>query len=214
MLPNLLHVRGNELLADVLSWPERSGCALQCVYKVSPIVSNGPTTIMTAEAVKRSCRGESVEIEIVKGWPGKPYYWGNRTVHEEEVEAAIHGMASHCELRLLSVPADRDIHEMPRAQILKSEDDTVVLFIANSLEEARILSGVVERLCDTSMLVQRTGEVDPPEGSLMASATYQRTGKKAPLVTRWLGGHGTRSQQAIELQIGSSWPVPARWSEK
>ena len=31
-LPNLLQVTANGTLADILSWPERSGCALQCQF--------------------------------------------------------------------------------------------------------------------------------------------------------------------------------------
>ena len=34
-LPNLLRVKANGPLADILSWPERSGCALQCQYALS-----------------------------------------------------------------------------------------------------------------------------------------------------------------------------------
>ncbi len=211
-LPNLLRVKANRPLADILSWPERSGCALQCQYSLSPVGGNNPDTLMIAEAVEWSCSGETFEIELVKGWPGEPHYWGNRSVYEEEVEAAIHGMAPNGKLQLLSVPAGRDTHETPRARILKSRDDTAVLFIAHSLEEAEILSGVVERLCDTGVLVQHTGDVYPLDGSLMVGAKYQRTDKKASRVTRWLGGHGTRCQQAIEQRVGAPWPIPERWS--
>ena len=210
-LPNLLQVKANGPLADILSWPERSGCALQCQYALSPVGGNNPEALMTAEAVKRSCSGETFEIELVKGWPGEPYYWGNRSVHEEEVEAAIHGMAPNGELQLLSVGAERDTSDKPRARILKSKDDTALLFIANQPEEAKILSGVVERLCDTRVLVH-TREVHPPDSSSMVGANYQRTDKKAPLVTRWLGGHGTRAQQALEQRIGAHRHDPERWS--
>ena len=212
-LPNLLRVTANEPLAAILSWPERSGCALQCQYALSPVGSdNRQETLMVAEAVKYCCRGETFEIELVDGWRGKPHYWGNRSVHEEEVEASIHGMAPNGELQLLSVRAERDTYDTPRARILQSKDDTAVLFIAIQPEEAKILSGVVERLRDTGVLVQQTGWVYPLDGSSMAGAKYQRTDKKAPLVTRWLGGHGTRAQQALEPRIGAHWHVPERWS--
>ena len=114
-LPNLLQVTATEPLADILSWPERSGCALQCQYALSPVGGNHPETLMTAEAVKRSCSGETFEIELVKGWSGEPYYWGNRSVHEEEVEAAIHGMAPNGELQLLSFPTERGTYNQPQA---------------------------------------------------------------------------------------------------
>ena len=141
-LPNLLRVTANEPLATILSWPARSGCALQCQYGLSPVGSdNRRETLMVAEAVKYSCRGETFEIELVDGWRGKPHYWGNRSVHEEEVEAAIHGMAPNGELQLLSVRAERDTYDTPRARILQSKDDTAVLFIAIQPEEAKILSG-------------------------------------------------------------------------
>ena len=210
-LPNLLRVTANGPLADILSWPERSGCALQCQFALSPVGGDNPETLMTAEAVKCSCRGETFEIELVEGWRGEPHYWGNRRVHEEEVEAAIHGMAPNGELQLLGFPTERNAYDRPRARILKSRDDTAVLFIASTLEEASILSGVVGRLCDTGVLV-RAGEVHPPDNSSIAGVKYQRTEKKAPLVTRWLGGHGTRAQQAIEQRIGAPWHVPERWS--
>ena len=210
-LPNLLRVEASGPLVDILSWPERSGCALQCLYALGPVDRNAPATLMAAEAVRRSDNGETCEIELVKGWPGEPYYWGNRSVHEEEVEAAIHGMAPTNGLQLLSIPAERDTGDMPRARILKSGDDTAVLFIARTEEEAEMLAGVVERLCDTGALVQRTGEIHPLEGSAMAGTEYQRTDKAAPRVTRWLGGHGTRSQQAAEQRIGTRWPLPVRW---
>ena len=209
-LPNLLRVTANGPLADILSWPERSGCALQCQFALSPVGGDNPKTLMTAEAVRYSCRGETFEIELVEGWRGEPHYWGNRQVHEEEVEAAIHGMAPNGELQLLGFPTERDAYDRPRARILKSRDDTAVLFIASTLEEASILSGVVGRLCDTAVLVP-TGEVHPPDSSSLIGAKYRRTDKKAPLVTRWLGGHGTRAQQAIEQRIGAHWHVPERW---
>ena len=207
-LPNLLRVAANGPLADILSWPERSGCALQCQFALSLV---GGEKLMTAEAIKCSGRGETFEIELVEGWLGEPHYWGNRRVHEEEVEAAIHGMAPNGELQLLSFPTERDSYDRPRARILKSKDDTAVLFIASTLEEARILSGVVERLCDTGGLVH-TGEIHPPDSSSIVGAKYQRTDKKAPRVTRWLGGHGTRVQQAIEQRIGTHGHVAERWS--
>ena len=212
-LPNLLRVTATEPLAAILSWPARSGCALQCQYALSPVGSeNRRETLMVAEAVKSSCKGETFEIELVDGWRGKPHYWGNRSVHEEEVEAAIHGMAPNGALQLLSVRAERDTYDTPRARILQSKDDTAVLFIAIQPEEAKILSGVVERLRDTDVVVQQTGGVYPLDGSSMAGAKYQRTDKKAPLVTRWLGGHGTRAQQALEPRIGAHPHVPERWS--
>ena len=210
-LPNLLGVTATRPLADMLSWPERSGCALQCQFALSPVGGDNPQTLMTAEAVKYSCSGETFEIELVDGWRGKPHYWGNRRVHEEEVEAAIHGMVPNGELQLLGFPTERDTYDRLRARILESKDDTAVLFIANTLEEASILSGVVERLCDTGVLVH-TGEVHPPANSSLVGTKYQRTDKKAPLATRWLGGHGTRDQQAIEQRIGAHWHVPVRWS--
>jgi hypothetical protein len=209
ILPNLLRVKASGPLSDLVSWPARSGCALQCLYSLSP--AGGPTTLRTAEAVERSSNAERVEIELVKGWPGEPHYWGNRSVHEEEVEAAIHGLVPDGDLVLLSVPAERDAHGASRARILKSEDDAAVLFIAHSLEEARILSGVVDRLCDTGVLVRCASEASSPQGSPMVGTNYQRTDKSAPLVTRWLGGYGTRSQQVIERRGGVPWPVPDRW---
>ena len=45
----------------------------------------------------------------------------------------------------------------------------------------------------------------------MVGTNFQRTGKSAPPVTRWLGGYGTRSQQAIERRGGAPWPVPDRF---
>ena len=213
-LPNLFRIQADESLADILSWPERSGCALQCQYEIGPAGPNGPHTLMSAEAVKKSCSGEMFEVELVKGWLGEPYFWGDRPVHEEEIEAAIHGIPPNGDLQLLSVPAGRETVDTPRARILRSKADAAVLFIAASLEEARILSGVVERLCDTGVLIQSTGEVHPLEGSSMAGTEYRRTTKKAPPVTRWLGGHGTRSQRAMEQRAGTPWPAPQRWSKE
>ena len=214
ILPNLLRVEADEPLWDILSWPDRSGCALQCQYELGLVGRSGLHTLMAAEAVGSSCSGDVLEVELVKGWPGEPYYWGDRPVHEEEVEAAIHGIPPQGDLQLRSVPAGREAADAPRARILRSKADIAVLFIAASLEEARILSGVVERLCDTGVLVQSTGESHPLEGSAMAGTDYQRTTKKAPLVTRWLGGYGTRSQQAMEQQASTPWPTPQRWSKE
>ena len=212
-LPNLLQVRTSERLADMLSWPERSGCALQCQYVVTSAGGNGSHRLMTAEAVKSSGNGEMFEIELVQGWLHNPRYWGNRCVLEEEVEAAVNGMAPNGALRMLSIPAELDTCDAPRARILESPDDAAVLFIASTIEEARILSGVVERLCDSGAVVQRTSEAYPFAGSLLAGTEYQRTDKRAPPVTRWLGGHGTRSQQALELRSRAPWSIPMRWSE-
>ena len=214
ILPNLLRIEADEPLSDILSWPDRSGCALQCQYELGPAERSGPHTLMAAEAVKSSPSGNVLLVELVRGWPGEPYYWGERPVHEEEVEAAIHGIPPHGDLQLLSVPAGREAADTPRARILRSKADTAVLFIAASLEEARILSGVVERLCDTGVLVQRTCESHPLEGSAMAGTDYQRTTKKAPVVTRWLGGYGTRSQQTMEQRSATPWPTPQRWSKE
>ena len=210
-LPNLLRVEITPRLADILSWPDRSGCALQCQYALEPVDGNGPGTLRTAEAVRRNSSGKTIEIELVEGWPGEPYYWGTRSVQEEEIEAAIHGMMPNHDLQLLGVPAERDVSDTPRARILKSAADTAVLFIARFPEEPQILSGVVQRLCDTGMLVQRTGEIHAPDGSSMACTRYQRSAREAPRVTRWLGGHGTRSQQAVERRTGVPWPAPQRW---
>ena len=211
MLPNLLRVETTHRLADILSWPDRSGCALQCQYALEPVDGNSPSRLMTAEAVRKSSSGKTFQIELVEGWPGEPYYWGNRPMQEEEIEASIHGMTANDDLQLLRVPADHDTCDTPRARILKSTADTAVLFIAHSPEEAQILSGVVKRLCDTGMLVQLTSEVRAPEGSRMACTLYQRSTREAPRVTRWLGGHGTRSQQAVERRTGVPWPTPQRW---
>ena len=46
----------------------------------------------------------------------------------------------------------------------------------------------------------------------MVGVNYQRTDKKAPRVTRWLSGHGTRAQQALEQRIGANRHDPERWS--
>ena len=210
-LPNLVRVETTPRLVDILSWPERSGCALQCQYALEPVRGNGPGTLRTAEAVRWKSSGKTIEIELVDGWPGEPYYWGNRPVQEEEIEAAIHGMMPNDDLQLLGVPAERDASDTSRARILKSTADPAVLFIAGSPEEPQLLSGVVQRLCDTGMLVQRTGEVHAPDGSSMACTRYQRSAREAPRVTRWLGGHGTRSQQAAERRTGVAWPTPQRW---
>ena len=171
----------------------------------------GPTTLRSAEAVGRSTKSEEVEIELVRGWPGEPHYWGDRSVHEEEVEAAIHGLGTDDELLLLSIPGEHDARDGSGARILKSDDDTAILFIARSLDEATILSGVVDRLCDTGVLAQGASDASSSAGSQMVGASFQRTEKSAPRVTRWLGGYGTRSQQAIEARDGAPWPVPDRW---
>ena len=212
ILPNLLRAKASGPLFDLVTWPARSGCAVQCLFSLSP-VGRGPATLRSAEAVgvEGSSNDEQVEIELVDGWPGEPHYWGNRSVHEEEVEAAIHGLVPDDELVLLSVPAERDAHGGSRARIAKSEDDAAVLFIAHSLDEASILSGVVNRLCDTGVLVQCTSEATSPGSARLVGSNYQRTDKSAPRVTRWLGGYGTRSQQAIERRGGAQWPVPDRW---
>ncbi len=210
VLPNLLRVKASELPPDFLSWPSRSGCALQCLYSLSP-AGRGPTTRRSAEAVKRSSNTEEVELELVSGWPGEPHYWGNRSVHDEEVEAAIHGLVPSGKIVLLSVPGEHDANGKPRARILKSEDDSAVLFIAASLEDAGILSGVADRLCDTGMLVQCTSDASSLKSTRMIGTSFRRTDKRAPVVTRWLGGHGTRSQHTMERQDGSPWPIPERW---
>ena len=167
--------------------------------------------MFTAEAAKWSGNGETFEIELVKERSFEPRFWGNRAVHEEEVEAALNGMAPKNALQLRCIPPELDARSALRARILKSPDDTAVLFIAHTLDEAEILSGVVERLRDTGALVQRTGEIYPFAGSSMAVTEYERTDKPAPRVTRWLGGHGTRWQQAMELLPGAPWPQPERW---
>ena len=209
-LPNLLRVRASGPLSAHLSWPSRSGCALQCVYSLSP-AGGGSRTLLSAEAVALSRTAEEIEIEIVKGWPGEPRYWGNRPVHDEEVEAAIHGLGTDDELVLLSDPVERDALGRFRARILQSEDDRAVLFIADSPERAWVLSGVVDRLCETGMLVRLTNDTSAPGHSQLARTSFRRTAKEAPLVTRWLGGYGTRAQQAVERGTGAPWPVPDRW---
>ena len=209
-LPNLLRVGAGEPLSDFVSWPSRSGCALQCLYSLSP-VGGGPTTLRTAEAVMRSSNTDEVEIELVSGWPGEPHYWGNRSIHDEEVEAAIHGLMPDGEFVLLSVPAERDTQGRPRARILKSEDDAAVLFIAHSLDEASILADVTDRLCDTGVLVRCTSDASSLDGTQLVGTSFRRADRSAPLVTRWLGGHGTRSQQEMERRDRSPWPVPERW---
>ena len=161
--------------------------------------------------MKRSSNTKEVELELVSAWPGEPHYWGNRSVHDEEVEAAIHGLVPSGKIVLLSVPGEYDPNGKPRARILKSGEDAAVLFIAHSLEEARILSGVADRLCDTGVLVQCTSDASSLTGTRMVGTSFQRTDKSAPVVTRWLGGYGTRSQLAMERQDGSPWPVPDRW---
>lgn len=211
-LPNLLQVEASAALEEMLAWPGLSGCALQCQYALGPVGRDGPRTLMTAEAVGASRQADMVEIELVKGWPGEPYYWGNRPLWEEEVEAAIHGMPVGSELQVLSVPEARDVHDAARARIMKSRDDTAVLFIANLPEEAGILGGVVARLCDTGVLVRHSAEVYPLDGSSLAGAMYQRTDRQAPLVTRWLGGRGPRSQQAAERRAGIPWADAQRWT--
>ena len=210
ILPNLIRVEASGPLTDLVSWPSRSGCALQCLYSLSP-EGGGPTTLGSAEAVGRISKPEEVEIELVRGWPGEPHYWGNRSVQEEEVEAAIHGLAPDDELLLLSIPGEHDARGGSGARILKSDDDKAVLFIARSLDEARVLSGVVDRLCDTGVLVRGASDASSSAGSLMVGASFQRTDMSAPRVTRWLGGYGTRFQQAIEARDGAPWPVPDRW---
>ena len=212
VLPNLLRVETSGPLSDLLSWPVRSGCALQCLYSLSP-VGRGPVTLRSAEAVEGGNSDGRVEIEIVKGWPGEPRYWGDRSVHEEEVEAAIHGLAPDDELASLSVPGERDENGGPGARIVRSEDDEAVLFIARSREESSILWGVVDRLCDTGVLLRCTSEPSSPGDSRMAASSFRRTDKAAPRVTRWLGGYGTRSQRAIEGRSGTPWPVVDRWRE-
>ena len=138
MLPNLLRIETTPRLADLLSWPDRSGCALQCQYALESVDANSPRALMIAETVRNNSNGKTSEIELVEGWPGEPYYWGNRPVEEEEIEAAIHGMTPNDDLQLLGVPTERDTSDTPRARILKSMADTAVLFIAHSAREAQI----------------------------------------------------------------------------
>ena len=130
--------------------------------------------------MKRSGNAEEVGVELVSGWPGEPHYWGNRSVHDEEVEAAIHGLAPSGRIVLLSVPGEQDPSGRPRARILKSEDDAAVLFIAHSLEEAWTLSGVAERLCDTGTLVRCTSDPSSRKGTRMIGTNYRRTDKSSP----------------------------------
>ncbi len=104
-LPRLIRVAWTPELADFLSWPHRSGCALQCLYQIEPVDRRGSTRLMAAEAVRRTTSAGACEIELVDGWPGEPHYWGNRQLHQEEIEAAVHGMRANAELQVLSVPA-------------------------------------------------------------------------------------------------------------
>ena len=211
-LPNLLRITmppGG--LAGLLSWTDRSGCALQCQFAFEPPGRPGRVTLKAAEAVRRTVTAKAAEIELVDGWRGEPFYWGNRDVQEDEVEAAIHGLTTDDDLQLLSDPNQRDADGVPRGVILRSERDQAVLFAARSLDESTILSGVVRRLHETGMLVQTDAEQPPPAGSWLARTPYRRSGKAAPRVTRWLGGQGTRAQQALERRTGVPWPVVQRW---
>ena len=210
-LPRLIRVAWTPELADFLSWPHRSGCALQCLYRIEPVDRRGSTRLMAAEAVRRTTSADACEIELVDGCPGEPHYWGNRQLHQEEIEAAVHGMLANAELQVLSVPA-LDSDNTGRPRILKSEDDPAVLFIAHSPQEAGILSRAVERLHDTGMLIQVAGEEHPMKGSALARTRYARTDKQAAMVTRWLGGHGTRAQQPVERR-SSPWPAVRRWQD-
>ena len=212
VLPNLLRVRTPpDELADILSWSNRSGCALQCQFAFEPAGRPGYGTLKTAEAVRRTVTATATEIELVDGWRGEPFYWGNRDVQEEEVEAAVHGLALDGDLDLLGDPNERDADGVPRTVILESEQDQAVLFTAHSLPESTILSGVVRRLQETGILVQTGAEQPPAAGAWLARTPYRRTDKEAPRVTRWLGGHGTRAQQAFEQRAGVPWPVVQRW---
>ena len=211
-LPNLLRVRmPPDELAHMLSWTDRSGCAVQCQFAFEPAGRPGYGTLKTAEAVRRTVTATATEIELVDGWRGEPFYWGNRDVQEEEVEAAVHGLAIDDDLHLLSDPNERDADGVPRAVILRSEQDQAVLFTAHSLPESTILSGVVRRLQETGILVQTGAEQPPAAGAWLARTPYRRTDKEAPRVTRCLGGHGTRAQQAFEQRTGGPWPVVRRW---
>lgn len=212
VLPNLLRITmppGG--LAGLLSWTDRSGCALQCQLAFEPAGRPGYVTLKAAEAVRRTATATVSEIELVDGWQGEPFYWGNRDVQEEEVEAAIHGLATDDDLQLLSDPTQRDVDGVPRGVILRSEADQAVLFTAHSPAESTVLSGVVRRLHETGTLVQTDAEQPPPAGSWLARTPYRRSDKAAPRVTRWLGGHGTRAQQAFERRTGVPWPVVQRW---
>ena len=210
-LPRLIRVRRTRGLADFLSWPDRSGRALQCLFQIVPVGRPGSSRLMAAEAVRRASRADTCEIELVDGWRGEPYFWGNRSLHEEEMEAAVHGMPPGTDLQLMSVPAPHD-DDARRARILKSDGDKAVLFIAHSPQEAAILSGAVERLQEAGMLTQVAGEEHPAQGTALARTRYARTDGQAPTVTRWLGGHGTRAQQAVEGR-SSRWPAVRRWRD-
>ena len=129
----------SEPLADMLLWPERSGCALQCQYAVTSSGRNASHTLVAAEAVKRNGNGEMFEIELVEGWLQVPRYWGNRCLHDEEVEAAVYGMASNGELQMLSIPADHDSYDAPRPTESQVRCAAVVVQCATT-EEARILA--------------------------------------------------------------------------
>ena len=103
-LPRLIRAKCTPAMANFLSWTDRSGCALQCLYQIEPVGRLGPTRLMAAEAVRRASRADSCEIELVDGWRGEPYFWGNRSLHEEEMEAAVHGMPPGTDLQLMSDP--------------------------------------------------------------------------------------------------------------
>ena len=210
-LPRLIRVRCTPALADFLAWPDRSGCALQCLYQIEPVGRRGPTRLMAAEAVGRATSAGVCELELVDGWRGEPYFWGNRPLREEEIEAAVHGMPTDTDLQLLSVPAAHD-DDARRARILKSDGDAAVLFIAHAPQEAAILSGAVERLREAGMLIQVAGEEHPVQGSAVTRTRYARTDGQAPTVTSWLGGHGTRAQQVVERR-SSRWPAAQRWRD-
>ena len=210
-LPRLIRVRRTRGLSDFLSWPDRSGRALQCLFQIVPVGRPGSSQLMAAEAVRRASRADACEIELVDGWRGEPYFWGNRSLHEEEIEAAVHGMPPGADLQLTVVPAPHD-DDARRACILKSDGDTAVLFIAHSPQEAAMLSGAVERLQEAGMLTQVAGEEHPVQGPALARTRYARTDGQAPTVTRWLGGHGTRAQQAVERR-SSRWPAVQRWRD-
>ncbi len=66
-LPRLIRVRCTPELADFLSWPDRSGCALQCLYQIEPVGCLGPTRLMAADAVRRATSADVCEIELVDG---------------------------------------------------------------------------------------------------------------------------------------------------
>lgn len=210
-LPRLIRVGRTPALAAFLSWPDRSGCALQCLYRIEPVGRRGPTRLMAAEAVRRATGADVCEIELVDGWPGDPHYWGNRPLHEEEIEAAIHGMPPDTDLQLIGVPAPHD-DDARSARILKSDGDRAVLFIAHSPQEAAVLSSAVERLQKTGMLIPVAGEEQPMQDRAVTRTRYARTDGQAPTITRWLGGHGTRAQQAVERR-SSRWPAAQRWRD-